>query len=290
MLHADLPAKAHDHAEKIQTAARTLNAQIQDVITYATLDAGGIEARHTPFGPAILFAHLISRHAARAAAKGLQLRSEISADLPVVLMGDSAHLEMALEHYLRNAIAFTEHGTITLRADLMGMAQTGCTDNCILRARFGVHDTGPGVAESLQPRLFQAFEQGDMGLTRRGGGMGLGLAIVGSLAHLMHGVAGMHSTPGIGSQFWLEVPVRPVQTACDSNEGKSTDLPTLRALLQADDLGARAAFAQLNPDARARLGPLHVTLAAQLGRFDFAGALDTLNALPDKKPFEAPRS
>jgi CheY-like chemotaxis protein len=113
-------------------------------------------------------------------------------------------LNQALLNYLGNALKFTEHGTIRLRARTLEE-----TAESIL-IRFEVEDSGIGIPPETLGRLFTAFEQADNSTTRKYGGTGLGLAITRRLARLMAGETGVISTPGQGSTFWMTARFRPV--------------------------------------------------------------------------------
>ena len=281
---ADLPAKSHEHASKIDEASRSLTGQIRDVITFATLEAGGVKERHTTFEPGLLLAHLESQFGTKVQAKGLLLSHEIDPTLPHMLEGDAAHINMVLEQIVRNAVHYTEQGRIIIRVKWCNGEHERTPAKPLFHdatptrlVRFEVEDTGPGISTDLQSRLFHAFEQGDGSLTRRHGGMGLGLAIVAGLAHLMHGQAGVDSQLGRGSTFWLEVPLISLDAAPRNDANTNGTLAELRELLKNDDLRARQVFASLSPEARRTLGSAHMTLATQMAHFDFAGALQTLN-------------
>ncbi len=168
--------------------------------------------------------------------KGLELIIDADPDLGVV-NGDVTRLSQSLLNYLGNAIKFTEHGNITLRARVV---EESAAD---LLVRFEVRDTGIGIAAEHLPRLFQAFEQADGSTTRRFGGTGLGLAITRRLARLMGGDAGVESTPGLGSTFWFSARVGRVSVARERHL-----IPALRgkrALVVDDTLVTRMVHAQL---------------------------------------------
>jgi two-component system sensor histidine kinase/response regulator len=132
----------------------------------------------------------------------LNLKSDRLLDLdrdavPLWLRGDPTRLRQALLNYGGNAVKFSDHGSIALRARLLD------EQGDELLVRFEVEDTGIGIALDQMTRLFQAFEQADASTTRKYGGTGLGLAITAHLARLMGGEVGVDSTPGVGSTFWL---------------------------------------------------------------------------------------
>lgn len=88
---------------------------------------------------------------------------------------------------------------------------------------FQVADTGPGIAEDLQAKIFEPFVQGDLGLSRKFGGTGLGLSICSQLASLMRGTVGVQSTLGVGSTFSMKIPLRHLKTRHDSSASSSID-------------------------------------------------------------------
>jgi len=144
-----------------------------------------------------LLANIASMLQGKLAEKGLHLTTRLPDQLPTVL-GDQVRLQQALLNYVANAIKFTEHGDIGIEVELIELSEASA------RLRFTVSDTGIGIAEQDQPRLFQAFEQADNSATRRYGGTGLGLAITRKLAEMMGGTTG-ESQPGAGSRFWMTV-------------------------------------------------------------------------------------
>jgi two-component system sensor histidine kinase/response regulator len=133
----------------------------------------------------------------KAAAKGLALAFDVAGDVPEVLAGDPLRLGQILINYVSNAVKFTEQGQILVSLRVSGMNG----DSVLLRCE--VTDTGVGLTPEQMGRLFRSFEQADASTTRKHGGTGLGLSIAKKLAELMGGDVGVHSTPGVGSTFWV---------------------------------------------------------------------------------------
>jgi signal transduction histidine kinase len=133
-----------------------------------------------------------------ARAKGLELLQEVGpelANLPV--RGDPLRLGQILQNLVGNAIKFTAQGSVSVQA--LPVEESASA----VLVRFAVRDTGSGIAATDQQRIFDLFVQADGSLTRRHGGLGLGLALCKQLAHLMGGEIGVESTLGQGSTFWF---------------------------------------------------------------------------------------
>jgi PAS domain S-box-containing protein len=194
-----------ERLDKIAAASQHLMGIINDVLDLSKIEAGRLELEHADFELSAVLDHVISIVGEAARAKGLALAVDAGA-VPRWLRGDATRLRQALLNYAGNAVKFTEHGSIALRAHLL--EQSG--EELLLR--FEVQDSGPGVAPERLARLFQDFEQGDTSTTRQHGGTGLGLAITRRLARLMGGEAGAQSIPGVGSTFWFTARLKRGQT------------------------------------------------------------------------------
>ncbi len=191
-----LSDKQSEQLSKMDDAAQHLLGIINDILDISKIEAGKLTLEERALDVRRLPDTVLSMLMERAKVKGLQLLTDVD-DLPPVLMGDITRLTQAFLNYATNAIKFTEQGSVTLavrreqeRADA-------------LLVRFEVRDTGIGIPETVQPRLFHAFEQADASTTRTHGGTGLGLTITRRLAELMGGQAGVVSQEGRGSCFWF---------------------------------------------------------------------------------------
>ena len=190
--------KQAEQLDKIEISGRHLLALINDILDFSKIEAGKMTLEELSFSTSELTRGINAIVADSAASKGLELSLDFSG-LPSHLCGDRTRLAQALINYLGNAIKFTERGSISLTGKVLEEAP----DSYLLR--FEVRDTGIGLSAQEQAPLFEAFAQADNSTTRRHGGTGLGLAITRRTAHLMGGEAGVSSTPGEGSTFWLSV-------------------------------------------------------------------------------------
>ena len=190
-----------ERLQQIDIAAKHLLGILNDILDISKVEAGKFVLEDAPVSIAALLSNVRSILTEPAAAKGLHLAIESTA-LPRLLQGDPTRLQQALLNYATNAIKFSEHGTVTLRATIVEENAESAL------VRFEVQDQGIGIASETVPRLFSAFEQADNSTTRKYGGTGLGLAITRRLAELMGGHVGVQSTPGFGSTFWFSARLR----------------------------------------------------------------------------------
>ena len=185
-----------ERLDTIDTAAEHLLDVINSILDLSKIEAGKLVLSSEPVSIPGLLSRVSAILSERAQSKGIALRI-MSSGFPFMPIGDETRLQQALLNYATNAIKFTEKGTVTLRA----LQQEETAESVLIR--FEVQDSGIGIAPEVLPRLFTAFEQADNSTTRKYGGTGLGLAITRRLAELMGGNAGVYSTLGEGSTFWL---------------------------------------------------------------------------------------
>ncbi len=197
LLRRDKPTPEQaDRLGKIDSAATHLLSVINDILDISKIEAGKLKLEAMDFNLSSILDHVCSMMTDPVRDKGLVMTVDPDS-VPVWLRGDPMRLRQALLNYTSNAIKFTRHGSIALRASLLGE-----NDDQLL-VRFEVEDTGIGIAPEKLSRLFSAFEQADPSTTRNFGGTGLGLAITRHLAEMMGGQSGAESEPGKGSTFWF---------------------------------------------------------------------------------------
>ena len=187
--------------DSIDTSAQHLLSVINDILDLSKIEAGKFLLEEAPVVVSSLMANVSSILAERAKTKGLHLLIETE-HLPHNLIGDPTRLQQAVLNYAANAVKFTDHGSVTLRA----LKQEESAEAVVVR--FEVTDTGIGITPETLSRLFTAFEQADNSMTRKYGGTGLGLAITRRLVELMGGKVGADSTAGTGSTFWFSVTLK----------------------------------------------------------------------------------
>ena len=194
----------NDQRQMLQTAATSsqqLLRIVDDILDYSRLEAKGLNLEITTFNLRELLEGLVQLMQRAADPKGLQLSLELDPAVRLSVRGDPVRLRQVLSNLLVNAIKFTERGQIRLRVQRQGET------NAQHQLRFEIADSGIGIDDALQARLFQSFSQADASTTRLYGGTGLGLAICKRIIDLMHGRIGVHSTVGHGATFWFEIPL-----------------------------------------------------------------------------------
>jgi two-component system sensor histidine kinase/response regulator len=215
-------------------AAQHLLGIINDILDISKIEAGKLRLENADFALAQVLNNVADLTQAKAREKGLDIHYILDPALPLRARGDALRLGQILLNFTSNAIKFTDHGGVEVHI-LPG--QEGYL-------RFTVQDTGIGLTEEQQARLFQAFEQADSSTTRRYGGTGLGLVISRRLIDLMGGRVGVDSQPGVGSLFWFEVPFL-------AAENQNTDLQSGPAGDSLERLaayhGSRILLAEDNP-------------------------------------------
>jgi PAS domain S-box-containing protein len=205
---------------KIQFAGRALLGVINNVLDLSKIEADEMSLEDAPFDLPELVSDVSQMLLPQAVEKGIELIVEAAPTLPRMVMGDASRVRQILTNLLNNSIKFTERGHVSLSAF--------CADRGTgrMRLRCEVTDTGIGIEPSARERLFTPFTQADASTTRRFGGTGLGLSIARRFVELMGGEIGVTSEVGVGSTFWVEVPLR---IAPDIDDALS--IPGLRVLV-----------------------------------------------------------
>ncbi|HKB80446.1 MAG TPA: PAS domain S-box protein [Thermoanaerobaculia bacterium] len=202
LLRTVLSPEQRDYAQTIRGSAETLLTLVDDILDLSKIEAGKLTVKEVDFDLDELIDAITDLFAERAAAKGLHFRAVIYPDVHRRFHGDALRLRQVLMNLIGNALKFTEVGEVNLSV----MREKDTADETELW--FLVNDTGIGISETDQQRLFTPFTQADGSSTRRYAGTGLGLAISRQLIDMLGGRIGVASSPGEGSTFWFTLTFR----------------------------------------------------------------------------------
>jgi diguanylate cyclase (GGDEF)-like protein len=181
-------------------SSRTLIALINNILDFSKMEAGKLTLEEAEFSLAALLAEVVELLGRPAQQKGVGVSWIVAADVPDRVIGDSLRLRQILINLTGNAVKFTERGEVTICVSLAAAEP--------LMLAFEVRDTGIGMSDDVQRRLFEAYMQPDPSATRRYGGTGLGLAICKQLVELLGGEIGVRSVAGSGTTFSFSIPSR----------------------------------------------------------------------------------
>ena len=195
-----LDSEQRECLSTIQASTRSMLALVEDVLDISAIEAGKLKLDIVEFSPRELIDNVGMILLPQARAKKLGYEVRIAADVPGKLRGDTRHLRQVLLNLAGNAVKFTDQGGVRLEVSTSAAAGEK------VGLRFTVTDTGIGIPASMQGRLFEAFAQADVSLSRRYGGTGLGTTIAKALAEAMGGSIGFESTEHRGSSFWVDIP------------------------------------------------------------------------------------
>jgi PAS domain S-box-containing protein len=176
-------------------SANSLLELLNQILDFSRIDAGKMACESVAFDLHVTLRETLKSLAVSAHEKGLELICHIPSNIPAQLVGDPLRLRQVLVNLIGNAVKFTEHGEVLVRAALRRQGTQH------VRLEFAVADTGIGISPQDQERIFAPFRQADASTTRRYGGSGLGLAIAHSLIRHMGGRLWVRSKPGGGSTF-----------------------------------------------------------------------------------------
>ena len=200
LLDTALTAEQRDFAETIRSSGEALLIILNDILDFSKIEAGKMTFEKIDFDLREAVMSSAALLSPRARAQGLALTYSVENTIPSRLVGDPSRVRQILLNLLGNAVKFTAQGSVTLEVQ-----ELETTDGSA-KLKFSVRDTGIGIPEDAQRKLFQSFSQANASTTRQFGGTGLGLAICRRLVELMGGEIGVTSRPGHGSTFWFTLP------------------------------------------------------------------------------------
>ncbi|HEX5306195.1 MAG TPA: two-component regulator propeller domain-containing protein [Dyella sp.] len=225
LLATPLRPDQNDYAHAMQRSGTMLLTLLNDALDLARIEAGRFELEPAPFDPRELLQDVARLTRAQAQGKRIGLTLAPLSDLPPRLLGDATRIKQILLNLTGNAVKFTERGEVSLSAR--------CSADGVV---FCVTDTGPGIPEASQARLFQRFEQEDS--PHRRAGSGLGLAVCRELVTMMGGSIELESRLGEGSTFRVRLPLPTLAAAGTAGAPVPPErghVPVCHVLLVEDD-------------------------------------------------------
>lgn len=238
-LQSSLDTKQRNYIEKVHSSAESLLNIINDILDFSKIEAGKLEIENKSFRLEEVFDNTANLIGLLAEEKNLELIFNIDSDLPRELIGDELRLKQIIINLANNAIKFTDNGEI-----LIGVEEKS-RSAAKIELHFWVQDSGIGIDETLQERLFESFNQADSSTTRKYGGTGLGLAISKQLVELMGGSIWVESTVGLGATFHFVVKLGLENAKLPKRALHFEELKGLRALVIDDNAKASTVLSSM---------------------------------------------
>jgi len=223
----DMTATQRDWLETAHKSATALLDIINDILDLSKVEAGKLELHSVDFNLIDLIEDICVLLAKPAHSKNVELNCSLPVNMPARWRGDPIRIRQVLTNLIGNAVKFTEQGEVLLTVT------QAITNNDNHTLCFEIQDTGIGIPNDVQIRLFQPFSQADGSTSRRFGGSGLGLFISKKLIELMGGSIAMTSHLGSGSCFWFTIPLE--QSKPSTVDQKSYDFSDKRILVVDDN-------------------------------------------------------
>lgn len=227
LLHSmELNEEQLEYVNIARSSGEELLLLIDDILDFSKIESGKLKLHKSAFDPREMVKSITELLASQAQQKQLEINCDIQDDIPNLLIGDTGRIRQIMINLIGNAIKFTHQGNITIRISKENIENSNKSNIC-----YSIEDTGIGIEEDAQQRIFEAFSQADGSTTRQFGGTGLGLAICSQLVELMGGTIGVDSEVGRGSKFWISLPFEFGDESEKLESNTAIELAGLRVLI-----------------------------------------------------------
>ncbi len=206
LMETDLSDSQRELARIIRSSGQSLTHLINDVLDYSKLESTKMALEESPVDLRELVIEVLDMFAFTLSERSVELIYFVDPEVPQAIYGDFEKMKQILVNLIGNAVKFTEQGEILVMLSLKTAKDANGQE--VPRLHASVRDSGIGIPEDKLELVFDAFSQADATTTRKYGGSGLGLAICRSLCHHMGGDIYLESEPGVGSNFYFEIPFR----------------------------------------------------------------------------------
>ncbi|WP_216041205.1 response regulator [Pseudoalteromonas sp. C2R02] len=230
-LQSELNEEQRDYLEKMEFSATSLLRIINDILDFSKYDSGQFIIENHPFDHAKVFDNLVTLIAHNAEEKNIEFIFDIDPNIPTNLEGDPVRVSQILLNLLSNSIKFTQKGYVLLTCELLENKES---DNSVF-IEYKIEDSGIGLSEEQQKKLFKRFSQADESTTRKYGGTGLGLAICKLLIEQMKGTVTVESELDKGAKFTVIIPFLKSNKDTDLSQPVSLKLEKPMKLLLIED-------------------------------------------------------
>lgn len=241
-LQTELDSRQHDYIHKIQNGSKALLGVINDILDFSKIEAGKLSMESIEFFLEDVLETVTNLVGIKAQEKGLEVIYNIDPNIPHCLIGDPIRLGQILLNLTNNAVKFTKKGEIVLGCALLE------EDADEARLEFYVQDTGIGLTQAQQDKLFQAFSQADATTTRKYGGTGLGLFICKSLVEMMNGHIRVESEYSQGATFIFTVRLKRIGSQTITSRFAAADILKKKVLVVDDNHIARTVLEKMLKD------------------------------------------
>lgn len=219
LLDTDLNNRQNDYAQNISTSSNNLLSILNDILDYSRVEAGKLELEIRSLKLEYLLDEVMALFRTKANENGLKLDYHLDSQVPPFIQGDSTRLRQVLVNLVSNALKFTKQGFIHIEVRLAHTSQKVLSHQEPFLLEFAVTDTGIGIPAEKQKNIFDSFQQVDNSISRKFGGVGLGLAICNKLVQLMGGSIKVESEVSKGSTFLFTIATEADRQAELSDDG-----------------------------------------------------------------------